>query len=257
MLKKCFSVGGFVALASVVTVWAGCSSDATPASTANNDAGTDSTLDSGSNGTNTVDSGSNNGLAGGVNITYGACATFAKCGGNVVGDWKVTGGCLSPDTFTDAKAQCPGLQESNVVIQASGTLDFTATNVTRDTTIALTGSVFIPLGGTCPATTNYSCGILGIGLTSKDLAPGGLYFDSATCTDATTPSKGCNCNVAKKITDASTQTYVTTTDGTLTTTSSSTPPASQTFDYCINGTTDTYFETTQGQSLKLYVTIGK
>ena len=254
MLNKCFSVGSFVALAGVMTVWVGCSSDDTPASTASTDAGTPSTVDSGSNGTGSVDSGNGTtgGLDGGVSITYGTCQTFAKCGGDVVGNWKVTGGCFDKSTFDDARKLCPGLQESDVVIQAAGTLSFTATDTTRNTTVKLTGKIFVPTADpTCSSANGQNCAFLPIGLTQ--LGSGALKFDTATCTDTTSPSKGCNCDVTKTTTDDATQPYTKSSDGdTLDLTS-----PTQTYDYCISGGTNTYLETTNNSTLKLYVQIGK
>ena len=256
MLNNCFSVGSFVALAGVMTVWVGCSSSDTPASTANTDAGTSSTLDSGSNGTDTVDSGSGtaNGLDGGVTVTYDTCQTFAKCGGDVVGSWKVTGGCLDKSTFDTARRSCSQLQESDVVIQAAGTLTFDATTATRNTTVKLTGKVFVPTADAagCSAANGQSCSFLGLGLT-LGIAGSALKFDSATCTDTTAPSKGCNCDVTKTTTDDATQPYTKSTDGDRIDLTSPT----QTYDYCINGATNTYLETTNNSTLKLYVQIGK
>jgi len=255
MLNKCFSFAGVVALGGVVAMWAGCSSDDTT-STAKTDGGTDSTLDSGSTGNTTVDSGSNTssgGLDGGVTVTYGSCTVTPACGGDLVGNWKVTGGCLDKSTFDDARKSCSSLQESDVSIQAVGTLSFTATQTTRDTTVRLTGNVFIPTNDDqCSAAKGTSCGLLSIGL-STDFpgAPPGLKFDTATCTDTATPSTGCNCAVTKTTTDKASQPY-TTSNGVLTTTS-----PDQTYNYCVNGSSSSYVETTPGQTLKLNVQIGK
>ena len=41
----------------------------------------------------------------GIDITYGTCTNFTKCGGDLVGSWNVTGGCLSEYSFAEAKAK--------------------------------------------------------------------------------------------------------------------------------------------------------
>lgn len=256
MLRKSFSASGFVALATVAAVWIGCGSD-DPATVPQDDTdgGTSVRRDSGSN--TPVDSGSGNGdgtgsLDGGVKITYGTCATATKCGGDLLGTWKITGGCLDKSTFDAARDACPEVVESDVNIQATGTVSFTATETTRDTTQKLTAKVFVPTQSSksgCPAN-GQQCSILGFGLTSGIGGPG-LSFDKATCTDTMTPSKGCNCTVEKTVADKRTQSY-TATGGTMTTSD-----PTQTFDYCVNGGSSSYIETTSGQSLKLNVTITK
>lgn len=256
MLRKSFSASGLVALATVAAVWIGCGSD-DPATVPQNDTdgGTSGRVDSGASPR--VDSGTGNGdgtggLDGGVQITYGTCQTAAKCGGDLVGTWKITGGCLDKSTFAAARLSCPELVESDVNIQASGTVSFTATETTRDTTQKLTAKIFVPTDSEndqCPAN-GQGCAFLGFGLTSGLGGPE-LSFDKATCTDTMTPAKGCNCAVEKTVTDKRTQSY-TATGGTLTTSS-----PTQTFDYCVNGGSSSYIETTTGQSLKLNVTIAK
>lgn len=257
MLRKSFSASGFVALATVAAVWLGCGSD-DPATVPQNDtdAGTVNRTDSGSN--TRVDSGAGNGdgtggLDGGVQITYGTCETFSACGGDLVGDWKVTGGCLDKSTFDAARLNCPTLQESDVKIEATGTLDFTATQLTRDTKVRLTGKVFVPTNSdACPDAKNAPCLFLGAGLTA---GAAGLAFDTATCTDTAAPEKGCNCNVSKTITDNATQPYSTPSTGTL-----RTENPTQQYNYCVNGASSTYLQTSQGstaQTIKLYVKIGK
>src|SRR5262245_26380797 len=101
MLTKCFSLAGLIGVTALV-VWAGCGGDEANVSSGGNDAGPDSNgiidhqpnpQDAGDNDTGTGPSFK------GVEITYGTCPAFTKCGGDVVGTWNLTGGCLSADTF--------------------------------------------------------------------------------------------------------------------------------------------------------------
>jgi hypothetical protein len=245
MLRRSFSLASVVGLGGLV-VFAGCSDDPSPA--AGRDAGpssTDSGADPQDSGSTTPDSGQ----APGATITYGTCPAFTKCGGDLLGSWKVSGGCLSEDTFAAAKTQCPGLKETDVVITASGTVDVTATNVNRDVSISLTGKVAVPK--TCLE--GAPCAALGLGLTNPLLAPGGLAFKTATCTDGTDV---CNCDVATTRDDKSDVGYTTTPDGTLTIPASG-AAKEQTYDYCVAGSKLTYTETTATQTLKLFVEISK
>jgi hypothetical protein len=244
MLRRTFSLASVVGLGGLV-VFAGCSDDPSPA-TGGRDAGpsTDSGADPQDSGATPVDSAPQ-----GFPIKYGSCPTFTKCGGDLVGAWNVSGGCLSEETFTEAKAACVGLKESDVVITASGTVGITATNVKRAIEVILNGKVEIPkscLKGT-------PCAALEFGLTQEALAPGGLAFDSATCTDAPT---ACNCTVRKRQPYNSDAVYTTTPDGTLTIPASG-AAKQETYEYCVAGGKTTYTETTADEPLKLFVEISK
>ena len=254
MLNRSFALAVMVTLAGAVC-WAGCSGDdgATPGNTADPDAGTPNGNDAGaddSGGNTPVDSGTpeDSGPAATVDIAYGTCPAFTKCGGDIVGTWKVTGGCVGSDAFADAKAQCAGLQESDVVIKASGTVVATATKVQRTTTVTLSAKVAIPK--TC-AQGITNCALIGAGLQSGAL-PGAPKFDTATCTEAGT---SCNCTVAVTVDEKTDDSY-TAAGGVVTTTN-----PTRTFDYCVDGNKTTYKETTppaQGTfALPIIVELGK
>jgi hypothetical protein len=246
MLTKSFALAAAITLAGT-TVWAGCSGGSAVAPAVSNDAG-DPNRGDGSNGQDDSgpggrgdtpdsgdkkDSGDNN--APEVPIAYGTCPAFTKCGGEIVGSWKVSGGCLSSDTFAAAKDRCPGLTESDVVIKASGTVVATATTVERKTTVKLSAKVTLPKDG-CGFLVP-DCGLIGAGLKSGQL-PGTPKFDDATCTDGGTE---CNCTVAATVTEDKLDTY-TVADGVLTTAN-----PTRTFDYCVQGNKTTYTETTPAQ----------
>jgi hypothetical protein len=157
----------------------------------------------------------------GTSLSYGTCANFNACGGNIAASWVVSGGCASSDAFGELRKRCAGLQESNVKINASGTLSANGTALTRK--LATTVSANIDIPKSClplPA-----CALLGTLLTSGQV-PGIPKFDTATCTDG---ASACQCNVGLTATQDSTVPY--TTAGSVLTTGGS----AQTFNYCVAG----------------------
>ncbi len=254
MLTKSFSLAAVVGLAGSV-MWVGCSSDDPNTSAPTQDAGPGSDNDSGNNDT---DSGNNNPPdddAGskqdasfeGVDIKYGKCPDFVKCGGDVVGSWKVSGGCVPDDAFAEARTKCPGLQESDVVIKANGTVVATATTIERKTNVQVSAKVVVPKSCSPIA----DCGLIATGLQTGAL-PGAPKFDTATCTDS---GANCNCDVVGSINEDTSDDY--TTSGNVLTTKD----PERTFDYCVKGNVTTYKETTapaQGEfSLPIIVEIAK
>jgi hypothetical protein len=252
MLRTSLSLAAVVVAGSVA--WLACSgSSGTVGPSTPDDAGTSGpgTLDDSGGGTTGGDSGpSGQGVPdagpGAVAITYGTCPAFTKCGGDITGNWKLTGGCLSSDTFTAFKKQCPGLKESNVQIQASGTIDATATQLNRQTTIAVIANLEVPKS--CSPVP--SCALIESGLKTPVF---GVAFDNATCTEN---GALCECLVSTTYHDNENSTYTTTPDGTLTTPPTGTQPT-RTFDYCVAASKLTFTETTSTQPLKLFVTVAK
>jgi hypothetical protein len=246
MLAKPFSLASVVALGGAV--WAGCSGSSSnngtiPDSDAGSSGGPDTTVDSGGQQPNPE--------AGppGVTFTYGKCPAFAKCGGDVVGAWKPSGGCLSEDTFTEAKQTCPGLKESNVTINATGTLDVTATKVNQAFAVTVTASLEVPKS--CVPLPGATCAQVELAL---KLGTGGLSFDTVTCTES---GANCECQVGKNYQDTIDDTYTKTPDGTLSTPPTPTFKDGRTYDYCVKDGTLAYTETTKTQPLKLVIDVTK
>jgi hypothetical protein len=186
-------------------------------------------------------------------ITYGSCPTFAKCGGNLVGTWHLTGGCLSEATFATAKQSCPALKESNVTIHATGTMDVTATQIQRATAITVSGHVEVPKS--CIPFPGATCSIVEAALENPSLFPGGLSFKNAKCVDNTTDATLCECDVSTDYSENVDTTYTSTPDGTLTTPPTTGSSTSRTYEYCIASTVLTFTETSASQPLRFYPTM--
>ncbi|HVH40829.1 MAG TPA: hypothetical protein VM925_00755 [Labilithrix sp.] len=182
-----------------------------------------------------------------VTVTYGTCPAFTACGGDVIGTWAVSGGCVSADTFAAAKQPpCEGVQESDVVIKAAGTMVATATTIHRKSKVDMSAKLFIPQA--CAAQAGGNCALVEYGLTNE-IEPGTPpLFDKASCTSA--GGGACNCTVSRATAEDETSDY-TVAGNTLTSTN-----PTRTFDYCVDGTKNTYKETTDG-SLPIIVELTK
>lgn len=258
-MLKVYSLAGVVSLGGAIAgvAWLGaCSSDVTTgtapdASTTNEGGSTSSSSGGDSDSGDGKDSGnsSSSGDSGSkstanIPIKYGTCDQFTPCGGDVKGTWKVTGGCLSDDTFAAAKEKCPGLQESDVDIKAGGEVVVTDTNVKRTTIVTITAKIAIP--EVCAAQAGGNCAFVGVGLTTEVIP--GAKFDKASC--KANASKGCDCDVERTIEEETDDAY-TVAGNTLTTTD-----PTRTFDYCVDGNKNTYQETT-AESLPVIVELTK
>ena len=238
MLTKSFSLAAVIALAGSVS-WMGCSDDPAASTGTTPDAGTNSQSDSGSRGSDSGtgaddDAGSkeDSGDFTGVDISYGKCPDFTKCGGDIVGSWTVSGGCVPDDAFAGAKAQCEGLQESDVVIKANGTVVATATTIERKVNVHVSAKVTVPKS--CSPLPD--CSLIAAGLQTGAL-PGAPKFEKATCADS---GANCDCDVAGTVAEETTDDY-TAADGVVTTTDAS---GDRTYEYCVQGNKTTYKETT-------------
>jgi hypothetical protein len=177
-----------------------------------------------------------------VDLQYGNCTGFSACGGDPIGTWKITGGCVDDTVFDSATSQCPGLTSSTVVFQARGTIVADATTITRTTEVKLTATFAVPqvckesnpLGTKCP-----------------DLETAlkvGAGLDTATCKDAAAGG-GCDCDVGQTTNEATADAY-TTSGNTLTS-------AARTFDYCVAESELKFKETTAKAPLPGFLTLTK
>jgi hypothetical protein len=249
MLKKSFTLASAISLTGAV-VWistAACGGDETPAAGSSSsgsagDSGASSSGSSSSSSSSSGSSGKDSGLVDpstveGVTIPYGKCEAFTKCDGSVEGSWKVSGGCLSDDTFDGFRKFCADLKEHDVVIKASGTVEATADKITQKTSIFLSAKIDVPKS--CAQAVPFSdgsCNSIPAVLTSG--IAGGSSFDHAECEDA---GDLCKCAGDVKVIEGGTPTdYKTDGTGVLTTQS-----PTRNFEYCPAGDMITYRETTK------------
>lgn len=236
MFARWLWAGGCCVTMASVFVWAGCSSD-DGSPTPSSDAGPEDDAATKPDATQGEEAGAKEdaGPPPTVDISYGQCPAFTPCGGDVTGRWTVSGGCLSDDTFADFKEQyCPDLEEKDVVIKASGFVEAIATNLHQAMDIDLTANLVLPQ--TClDALGVGSCALVEVGLTTP-LQAGMPTFDTAKCTAA---AGGCDCAVAKKLSDETEGEY-TISGNTLETDSG------RKFDYCVSGSKTIFQETTDG-----------
>lgn len=218
---------------------AGGSPDATSMTSPDANTGPDPKPDASTAGNEDFDAGTP------VDVSYGTCQPFTACGGNIVGTWKITGGCVSNQTFADLKSKfCEGIEEGNVVIKAAGTLTATDTTVTRQTKVDISADAFIPQQ--CAAKAGGSCQIVEAGLSTSVLGTD-PPFDKAKCT--TDGAGGCNCSVSKAYVENVTGAY-TASGNTITTTN-----PNRTFDYCVDGSKLTYQETTSAGTVSFPIIV--
>lgn len=234
MNSKFFVVGVAVLTSSVWWIGCGGSSAGTTDTTDGGSGGEAGTSEAGTSeaGTDLPEAGVDAAITGPLlDIQYKGCTPLAPCGGDPKGLWKLSGGCVDEGLFAAAKQGCPGLVESNVKIQARGTVYADATTIGRKTEVTFTATFAVPksckdanpLGPTCK---NAEAGIKFAGI------------KTATCKDAAVGG-GCDCDVANTVNDDTSDTY-TTSGNTLTTGTA----AKRTFDYCIAGAKFDYTETT-------------
>lgn len=237
-----------ITIASASTMWFGCSStEEAPPATTTPDAGGGAETGTGSDtgpgpttdgstktdGSSTTDSGPTIDPPSGpfVDLTYGSCPALAGCGGDPIGRWNVTGGCVDESVFAQATEACPAIVISDVKFQGRGYVDANATTITRATEVKVTGKFNVPesckmVVGTCAT----------IGAALQALAG----IDTATCADD--GAGGCDCAIADTRLESSSNGY--TTSGTTLTTTASTP---QTYEYCVDTNKVSYQETTGGK----------
>jgi hypothetical protein len=158
------------------------------------------------------------------NLTFAAsCGSQPTCGGNPVGTWFYTAGCIEDAAFSQIQQLCAGATISNKMGTASGSLVFTPTTVTR----SITGSVTFSMHAT-DAFCIQSCPNLPSFLAT--------YGVSGTCTGTAT---ACDCTWTAPFGSSGTDSY-TASNGVITLTSGN----PRTFAYCVTGGTMQYTETT-------------
>jgi hypothetical protein len=175
------------------------------------------------------------GLAGAgstIPVTFAdSCGTLTPCGGDLTGTWEYTAVCVDYDFGEAAQAFCA---EATVETSGSlsGTMTFTATTMRRVGELDLDATLHLP--ASCVQGTQ--CALVTVALSAMLSA----QVDDIDCADAT---DGCECSLGRTQSVDESATYETT-GSTLTTTGEA--GAQRTFEYCVEGDTLTYLETTEG-----------
>jgi hypothetical protein len=163
----------------------------------------------------------------------GTCAMVAACGGDVVGNWRITSSCLKATGTFDIpdnpdSPSCTGAPV-NASLQATGNISYTAA-LTYSSTIVISGTESIGFSGAC-LTFN------GVTVTCDQLnqafatMPPDPAFSAIHCTAA---GGGCNCVVALSGMMTNESGTYTTSGGTITLTPSGGPPEAGA-GYCVKG----------------------
>jgi len=186
-----------------------CSSQATGMNGGDSGTGDSSSGDGGASDSSSGDSPSNGGP-----ISFpDKCPANNACGGNVVGTWDYTGGCID-SLFAQIKQACPTAQ-INAMGTVKGTLTFTATTVARNARADASATIVFPpvctMGLTCTAL-------------AATLGPG------SSCTGTTS----CTCNVTSSVVAVDGDTY-TVNGGKITAGGSD-------YEFCVTGSTLHYSE---------------
>lgn len=155
-----------------------------------------------------------------VEITLGMCPALTPCGGDVVGTWNLTAGCLD-DPLATAKGLCPTLVVNSETARASGSVSFTSNIVTRSYVTHYGMDITVPTaclqGASCAqAQTAYQ-----------------MYIANTTCSAV---MGGCECVGSVDTTASQGSAYSIMNDEIVT-------ASGDHYAYCVNGTTMDYHHT--------------
>jgi hypothetical protein len=154
------------------------------------------------------------------------CPAFTPCGGDEVGTWDVTGGCIELDGAMDALSMCPGASLT-ATGRARGRVTFTGTSARRVAQSEVTAVVFVP---TLCATFAGGCGAI------QDLIAG--QIPDIVCVTA---SDGCDCEGRLVTTIDDTDAYTISGNQIVGTT--------KRWDYCVEGDSMRYVDVTPGSAM--------
>ena len=130
--------------------------------------------------------GGSSGGGGGVGGPLG-CAQVEPCGGDVLGTWKLTAGCINTAALTATIAAfCPGASASAAALTVSGTVTYNAdmTYVASGVSEAVTVTEVVPIS----CTGQSSCAAFAQSLIAGSTDP----TETATCTGSST----CTCKIS-------------------------------------------------------------
>jgi hypothetical protein len=178
------------------------------------------------------------GMPANVAITFAAnCNASNPCGGALPGLWHYQSFCVEDAIFSRLLSACGGATQTQILNRsgtARGAIFFNATQMAR----SVSGAVDFSLSTVNPTCVNGFGGIGGCTQLPTLLAQAGV---TGTCAlslpDGGASTSTCTCNLTFPFNDQATEDY-TTAGNTITT------PRGRTFDYCVQGTSMTYEETT-------------
>jgi hypothetical protein len=158
----------------------------------------------------------------------GTCGMVTACGGDIVGNWRITSSCLKA-TGTFTTPECPSATV-NASLQVTGTVSYTAA-LTYNLAFMLSGTETIGFPASCLTFSGVTvtCDQLNQSFAAMPPSPTLMLH----CAPA--GGGGCNCSTPLNATPSNeTGTYVTS-GGTLTTTAVG--GAAESGGYCVKGTT--------------------
>jgi len=149
------------------------------------------------------------------------CPALTACGGDVVGKWEYSAGCVSTDAlFAQVKQLCPSVTFTSMTGDSRGSVIFTTANVARAINTNISGVANIPSSCT---NTIVTCAQIQSGLAS--------IAKTATCTNGI--AGGCVCDFTFQALTSGAVPY---TKGVNQFTTDPATAQAKTYDYCITGT---------------------
>jgi hypothetical protein len=160
-----------------------------------------------------------------VSVTTGSCMTVTPCAGTLTGTWFYTAACAD-DPLADIKGLCPTVSTITSTSTLTGRLDFSGTSVIRQVNSSYAMTINVP----------DSC-VMNVGCATIQ-----TVLPNATCSAATGPRTGCDCQVSGTSMLNESGSY-TAAAGVVTLTL---PSKTRTFNTCVTGSTLVTRETTNG-----------
>ena len=173
-----------------------------------------------------------------VAITFAAnCNAVQPCGGALPGLWHYQGFCVEDAIFSRLLGACGGATQTQILDRsgtARGAIFFTPTQMGR----SVSGAVDFSLSTVSSQCVNGFMGIGGCAQLPSLLSQAGVTGSCAlSLPDGGASTSTCTCQLTFPFNDQATEDY--TTSGNVITT-----PRGRTFEYCVQGQTMTYEETT-------------
>jgi hypothetical protein len=178
----------------------------------------------------------------------GTCGEASKCGGDIVGSWKITSTCLTLDAAPMMPSMgCDGATFAADDIAATGGVTYRP-DQTYTATVTMTGNMAISLPASCLAQGGITLTCAQVEESLKGQSSPAVGFASSSCKAAN--GGGCACTVPLTATTTNTEGTYSTSGGVVTQTPNGNAPEDS--NYCVQGSTltlspaDDSTSTTQG-----------